>query len=283
VGGAQLGGHLFGKNREDVQRSGGVDGKGASLEKRVALGERIDERVLSVDNKEGNRAGQFGRVHTFNRHMECHRGAPNCFINKKNKIFLAREECGRIVRVHMEWHIAPISRKSAMTDTAFEKDDRVASLLIRQEEEIVREDVLESEEASFEYEGELICRWTQIHKPRSNEEKEAQEAMKLTADNLFISLFDGEEGPTQENAKLKHLLGLMLERRRLLRVKARDPAFTHYIHRPTKNEYSVPNVELDPEFFIENQEKLAFLGAAGSEDSEKSEKKAKSPSSVPGS
>lgn len=180
----------------------------------------------------------------------------------------------------MEWHIAPISRKSALTDTAFEKDDRVASLLVRQEEDIVRLDVRENEESSFEFEGELICRWTQIFKPRSNEEKEALEAMKLTADNLFISLFDGEEGPSQENAKLKHLLGLMLERRRLLRVKTRDQAFIHYIHRPTKNEYSVPNVELDPEFFIENQEKLAFLGSAGSDDSEKVEKKDNSPSRV---
>lgn len=160
----------------------------------------------------------------------------------------------------MEWHIAPISRKSTLSEIAFEKDDRIASLLIRLEEEVVRADVLESEEESYELPGELICRWTQIFKPRSNDDKEAQEAMKLTADNLFISLFEGEDEPTLENAKLKHLLGLMLERRRLLRVKGRDGTFTHYIHRPTKNEYSVPNVELDPQFFIENQERLEFLG-----------------------
>lgn len=159
-----------------------------------------------------------------------------------------------------------------MSETAFEKDDRIASMLIRLEDDIARMDVLESEEPAFELPGELICRWTQIFKPRSTDDKEAQEAMKLTADNLFISLFEGEEGPTQENSKLKHLLGLMLERRRLLRVKSRDSVFTHYIHRPTKNEYSVPNVELDPQFFLENQEKLEFLGSVGGEESTKSVK-----------
>ncbi len=169
----------------------------------------------------------------------------------------------------MEWQIAPISKKSALSETAFDKDDRVTSLLIRLDDDVVRSDVLESEEESYELPGDLICRWTQVFKPRSNDDKEAQEALKLTADNLFISLFDGEDGPTLENAKLKHLLGLMLERRRLLRVKERGETFIHYIHRPTKNEYFVPNVELDPQFFIENQEKLAFLGAVNTEGVDK--------------
>jgi hypothetical protein len=57
----------------------------------------------------------------------------------------------------------------------------------------------------------------------------------------------------------------MLERRRLLRVKERDSAYTIYIHRPSKNEYAVPNVELDPQFFIESQEKLEFLIPGGSD------------------
>ncbi len=170
----------------------------------------------------------------------------------------------------MELHIAPISRKSSVTGTAFEKDDRVVSLLIRTEAEALRVDTLESEEDGYELQGDLICRWTQVFKPRSKHDKEAQEALKLTADNLFISLFEGEDGPTQENAKFKHLLGLMLERRRLLRVKERNSAFTLYIHRPTKNEYAVPNVELDPQFFIENQEKLAFLDISPPEKPSKS-------------
>lgn len=178
----------------------------------------------------------------------------------------------------MEWHITPISRKSALSGDPFEKEDRVVSLLIRATDEILRADVLESEEESYELPGELVCRWTQVFKPRSKDDKEAQEALKLTADNLFISLFEGEEEPSQENAKLKQLLGLMLERRRLLRVKSRDADFTHYIHRPTKEEFAVPNVELDPQFFIDNQEKLAFLGGADAAQDGSSEEKGESES-----
>lgn len=177
----------------------------------------------------------------------------------------------------MELHIPPVSKKSVASENAFEKDDRVVSLLVRSEEEAIRFDILESEEESFEFEGDLICRWTLLFKPKSKDDKEAQEALKLTADNLFISLFEGEEGPTQENAKLKHLLGLMLERRRLLRVKERDSAFTLYVHRPSKNEYSVPNVELDPQFFIENQEKLEFLDVSSSTSLDDSSKQEKAP------
>ena len=59
-------------------------------------------------------------------------------------------------------------------------------------------------------------------------------------------------------------------------MKERDAVFTIYIHRPTKNEYAVPNVELDPQFFIENQEKLEFL-SPGSSESESPASKGKAP------
>ena len=183
----------------------------------------------------------------------------------------------------MELHIPPVSKKSVASEKAFEKDDRVVSLLVRSEEEALRFDILECEEESYELAGDLICRWTLLFKPKSKDDKEAQEALKLTADNLFISLFEGEDGPTQENAKLKHLLGLMLERRRLLRVKERDASFTLYVHRPTKIEYSVPNVELDPQFFIENQEKLAFLDVSASSGSGESKKEEKATPASPAS
>ena len=111
----------------------------------------------------------------------------------------------------------------------------------------------------------MICRWIQLFKPRDQHDKEVQEALKLTADNLFVSLFEGEDGPGQENSKLKRLLSLMLERRRLLRLKLKEAGYLWYIHRPSKVEYPVPDVELDPQFFIDNQEKLAFLGTLDDE------------------
>jgi len=64
------------------------------------------------------------------------------------------------------------------------------------------------------------------------------------------------------------MLALMLERKRILRLKGKAGEFSIYVHRPTKNEYRVPRVDLDPEFFIENQEKLAFLVEGGSIEEE---------------
>lgn len=170
----------------------------------------------------------------------------------------------------MEWHITPIARKSYHTEVEFEKDDAVACALVKTEDaELVRVDVLIADANKVEMPGKVLCRWTQTFKPKPNDGKEEAEALKLTADNLFISFFEGEEegSLSLENAELKHFLGLMLERRRVLRVKARTRKYTRYVHRPTKREFLVPAIELDPQFFIENEEKLSFLvDGAGGED-----------------
>ncbi len=170
----------------------------------------------------------------------------------------------------MEWHITPIARKSYHTETEFVKDDAIACSLVKTEDgELLRVDVLISEANKTEMPGKVLCRWTQTYKPKPDDGKEEAEALKLTADNLFISFFEGEEEGTLslENSELKHFLGLMLERRRVLRVKARTRKYTRYVHRPTKREFLVPAIELDPQFFLENEEKLSFLvdGAEGDE------------------
>lgn len=181
----------------------------------------------------------------------------------------------------MEWHIPPVARKSYFSQKEFEKDDRLASALVRTDEgELVRIDALLAELKEAEMPGETVCRWTQIFKPKPDDGKEEAEALKLTADNLFISLFEGEEPGrlSEENAKLKHFLALMLERRRVLRAKNRSRRYTRYVHRPTKNEYLVPAVELEPAFFLENEEKLSFLvegGDLGGEDAEPADSESK--------
>lgn len=161
----------------------------------------------------------------------------------------------------MDWNITPLAKKSYLSDVNFEKGDRIASILTRIDPETVeRIDVLVSEETQVELPGVSVCRWTHVYKPKQvTDGKEEAEAMKLTADNLFISLFEGEEDPSPENGKLKQFLALMLERRRVLRVKEKGAGSVLYVHRPSKNEYSVRNVELDPDFFLNNKEKLDFL------------------------
>ncbi len=174
----------------------------------------------------------------------------------------------------MEWHITPIARKSFHSEVEFAKDDAIACALVKTEEgELVRVDVLISEANKVEMPGKVLCRWTQIFKPKPTDGKEEAEALKLTADNLFISLFEGEEEGTlsEENAELKHFLGLMLERRRVLRVKARTRKYTRYVHRSTKREFLVPAVDLDPQFFLENEEKLSFLVDGADDDGDGSD------------
>ncbi len=169
----------------------------------------------------------------------------------------------------MEWHITPIARKSFHSAVDFVKDDAVACALVKTEEgELQRVDVLISEANKVEMPGKVLCRWTQRFKPKPDDGREEAEALKLTADNLFISFFEGEEegALSEENAELKHFLGLMLERRRVLRVKARTRKYTRYVHRPSKREFLVPAVDLDPQFFIENEEKLSFLVDSGDEE-----------------
>lgn len=166
----------------------------------------------------------------------------------------------------MEWHISPVARRSYLSNKEFEKDDRVVSTLVRTADgELLRIDALLPELRDVDLPGEPICRWTQIFKPKPDDGREEAEALKLTADNLFISLFEGEnpEELSEENAELKHFLALMLERRRVLRVKSRGRGYVRYVHRPSKREFMVPAVDLEPAFFLENQEKLAFIVDGG--------------------
>ncbi|MDQ8203938.1 hypothetical protein [Pelagicoccus sp. SDUM812003] len=170
----------------------------------------------------------------------------------------------------MDWHISPVARKSYLSNREFEKDERVSSALVKTEDgELQRVDVAFVERDQVELPGEEICRWTQVFKPKPDDGKEEAEALKLTADNLFISLFEGEEEATlsEENSELKHFLALMLERRRVLRVKARNRKYTRYVHRPSKREFLVPQVALEPQFFFENEEKLSFIIEGGDLDS----------------
>jgi len=167
----------------------------------------------------------------------------------------------------MEWHLPPVSRKSRLTERPFEEGDRVASALVRRPSgDLERVDVLEAESDQAPFEGEPICRWTVTFKPKPDDGKEEAAALELTAENLFASLFEGEQGPSRENAQLKHFLALMLERRRTLRLEKRGRSYDQYVRRSSKERYHVPVVELDPDFFLENQRRLDFLLAGGDEE-----------------
>ncbi len=156
-----------------------------------------------------------------------------------------------------------------VTGEAFVEDERVVSRLVRRAEdgELVRVDLRESAEANFETEGRVACRWIQAFKPRVAGENPDRE-LKLTAENIFLTLADPSAELSVEDARLVQFLALMLERKRAIKPQGRTADGTKqiYQHRGTKGLYEVPVGELNPEFFIAVQEQLSVLVGGGEED-----------------
>lgn len=166
----------------------------------------------------------------------------------------------------MDLNLQPLSASCFVTGQPFAPGARVASYLVRNEtsEEVVRYDVLESETGTFRAPGAIACRWTHPYKPRRAGES-ADRQLKLTAENLFVTLADPATELAPENVGLVQFLALMLERKRLLRPKGKstDGTRTIFEHAKTKQLYEVPVGELSPEFFLSIQEQLTMLVGGG--------------------
>ena len=162
----------------------------------------------------------------------------------------------------MELNLQPLASTCHVTGQAFKEGERVLSFLIRTETsvEVVRYDVLESAKDAFAPAGFVACRWAHVFKPRKAGENPERE-LKLTAENLFVTLADPTVELAPENERLVQFLALMLERKRLLRPKGRsaDGKRAVYEHAKSKQLYEVPAGELSPEFFLSLQEQLGVL------------------------
>src|SRR5687768_3811930 len=152
----------------------------------------------------------------------------------------------------MEMHLQPLATTCFVSGEAFIEGARVASYLVRSGAtlEIVRYDVLEAHAGNFSPEGFIACRWVHAFKPRRPGEN-ADRALKLTAESLFVALADPTTEPTPENTRLVQFLALMLERKKTLRPrgKSADGMKQLYEHAKTKQMFEVPVGELTPEFF----------------------------------
>jgi len=164
----------------------------------------------------------------------------------------------------MEMNLQSVATACAVSGEPFAEGERVASFLVRGATmEVVRYDVAEAHAAEFTPEGFIACRWVQAFKPRKPGESSARE-LKLTAENLFVTLADPTTEPTVENTRLLQFLALMMERKRQLRPKGRsaDGARNVYEHAKSKQLFEVPVGELTPEFFMAVQEQLSVLVGA---------------------
>jgi hypothetical protein len=164
------------------------------------------------------------------------------------------------------FNLQPLAATCFVTQRRFEDGDRVVSFLVRLPSlEIRRFDVIAGSEDGFAPEGVLACRWVHVFRPRARE-GDADRALKLTAENLFLTLADPTTEQTPETARLVQFLALMLERKRVLRSRGRSSDGERNIleHMPTKRLFEVPAGEMTPEFFFAIQRQLAVLvGAPG--------------------
>ncbi|MDF9833457.1 hypothetical protein M2103_001681 [Ereboglobus sp. PH5-5] len=167
----------------------------------------------------------------------------------------------------MEISIQPQATVCWVSQQPFVEGRRVVSVLLRgrqNPDEIMRRDMLESEAGNFVADGPLMCRWVREYKPRKANENPERE-LKLTAENLFMTLVDPATELTPETERLVKFLALMLERKRVLRPKGRsaDGSKNLYEHAKTKQMIEVPGGELTPEFFVQVQEQLSVLVGGG--------------------
>ena len=163
----------------------------------------------------------------------------------------------------MELNLQPLSTTCFVSGQPFTEGARVASFLVRdpQSPVILRYDVLESSMVEFQPgNGTVVCRWVHPYKPRRAGEN-PDRALKLTTENLFLTLADPAAEATPETTRLVLVLALMLERKRILRPRGRtaDGLKNRYEHARTKQVYELPADELSPEFFVQVQEQLSVL------------------------
>lgn len=161
----------------------------------------------------------------------------------------------------MEMNLQPLASACHVSGEPFVEGARVASYLVRATTlEVVRYDVLEQHAANFAPEGFVACRWAQAFKPHRPGEN-ADRALKLNAENLFLTLADPTNELNAESTRLVQFLALMLERKKILRPKGRsvDGEKNLYEHAKTRQMFAVPAGELTNEFFVAVQEQLSVL------------------------
>ncbi len=161
----------------------------------------------------------------------------------------------------MDLTLQPLAVKCCVSGREFAEGDRVVCYLVREADGLSgRRDLLEAEDANLQRPAEVFCRWVIRYKPRRGEEN-ADRALKLTAETLFLTLADPANPPDEANTPLLQFLALMLERKKLLKPRGvtADGARNILEHMRTHQLYEIPVGELNTEFFVRIQGQLDVL------------------------
>lgn len=161
----------------------------------------------------------------------------------------------------MELTLHPLAKVCCVSGRALVEGDRVVSHLVRDTTgEVARHDALASEEAGYAKPLFVFCTWTLTYKERRGEEN-AGRALKLTAENLFVTLADPATEPNPANTPLLQFLALMLERKKILRPRGKTADGERQLLEHAKSHlmYEIPVGELDDAFFVKIQGQLDLL------------------------
>lgn len=151
----------------------------------------------------------------------------------------------------MDFSIRAVGEVSTVSGAPFSPGDRVWSYLYRTSDgSIERADVLEEERAYLQLDGGILCKWAhRIREPQASEAEIRREELKNT-EEIFLSLYEepeesGETDPelAAERDRMKFFLAIQLERKRILRPLGGG----RYRHMPSKQVFTVPELELTPE------------------------------------
>lgn len=175
----------------------------------------------------------------------------------------AAQDDGLIFSDFMEWQIKTIARKSSLSGEAFEPGDRVVSLIYQDPiaGELGRADLLPDQVDAFELPGEVMGRWVRVVKSPDEDSVSARETM-ASAEDFFLSLYESEQAEGKETSDmLKHLLALMLERKRVLRAlgERQTSGEQNYLHVKTKREFKVPIVDLSAELMLKIEDTIGDI------------------------
>ncbi|MBX3735384.1 MAG: hypothetical protein KF715_01735 [Candidatus Didemnitutus sp.] len=164
----------------------------------------------------------------------------------------------------MELNLHPLATKCYVSGREFAEGERVVCYLVREADGLTgRRDVLESEAANMQAPAEIFCRWVISYKPRKAGEN-ADRNLKMTAENLFVTLADPTNPPDETNTPLLQFLALMLERKKILKPRGKTPEGARNIfeHARSHQMYEIPVGDLNAEFFVKIQGQLDVLVGA---------------------
>jgi hypothetical protein len=163
----------------------------------------------------------------------------------------------------MDWQIKTLSKKSTLSGERFNPGDRAVSLVYVDDEagELGRADLHEHEIAALQSIGQVLGRWTWVTKDPQEGAPSAGETV-ASAEDFFFSLFENEVDAERDRSDaLKHLLALMLERKRILRALGprQHAGVQAYLHVKTKQELNVPIVEISRELMFKIEDTLGDI------------------------